>query len=85
MKDNVPSPLSMKEMKNNGLDFSIQDEIVRFKNAEQDLVMENYFLVRRWRPEDLGFCVIHRVGTTKALSRIWSSFCTSPVQFAEAG
>lgn len=57
LKDNVPSLLSMKDMKENGLDFSIQDEVVRFKNAEQDLSMENYFLVHRWKSDDLNFAL----------------------------
>lgn len=57
MKYNLRSLLSMKDMKHNRLDFSIQDEVVRFRNAEQDLVMENYFLVHCWKPEDLGFAL----------------------------
>lgn len=55
MKDKILSVLSMREMKDNGLDYSIQDEVVKFKNAEQKLTTGNYFLVNCRKPEDLKY------------------------------
>lgn len=49
MKDNIPSLLSMWHVKDNGLDYGIHDEVVKFKNAKQKLTTENYFLVHLWK------------------------------------
>ncbi len=55
MKDNVPTLLSMKDMKDNGLDLSIQKEELYYKHLTQQLSMENYFLIHRWGKGDIAY------------------------------
>lgn len=55
VSDNVPTLLSMKDMLDNGLDISIQQKEVKFKHLMHPLIMENYFLIHRWRPGDMAF------------------------------
>lgn len=57
VSDKVPSLLSMKDMKDNGLDISIQNEEISFKHHYQKLTMENYFLIHRWQPSDMDYCL----------------------------
>lgn len=53
MPDNVPSLLSMKDMKDNGLVISIQQEKISYKQNFQKPILENYYLIHRWTVEDM--------------------------------
>ena len=55
VKRKVPSLLCMRDMKQTGLDISIQDELMKFRNLEHPLSMENYFLIHRWEPNEMSF------------------------------
>lgn len=42
-------------MLDNDLDISIQDQVVSYKHLRHSLLLENYFLVHRWKTEDLSY------------------------------
>ena len=46
----------MKDMYSNGLDLSIQDKCMIYKERQHPLFMENYCLVHRWEP-DRNLCM----------------------------
>ena len=50
-----PTLLSLKDMIQNGLDISIQERTISFKHKRQSLTFENYFLIHRWRSQDMSF------------------------------
>jgi len=55
VSNEIPTLLSMKDMKDIGLDISIQEEVVKYKHLHQPLVMENYFLIHRWSRGDVAY------------------------------
>ena len=57
MKENVPTLLSMKDMIVNGLDLGIQEHVVTYNGRQQNLFFENYFLIHRWQPTDIDYCL----------------------------
>lgn len=64
----VPSLLSMKDMVLNGLDISIQRRQVTLREHSQDIDMENFFLIHRWRPEDLT-CLLYTKDELRRINR----------------
>jgi len=55
VNDNVPTLLCMKDMVQNGLDISIQKSEISYKHRKHPLILENYFLIHRWKPEDVSY------------------------------
>jgi len=49
--DEVPTLLSLRDLKKTGIDLSIQRDCLLFMGAEQKLVHENDFLYYRWSPD----------------------------------
>lgn len=47
INNNLQLLQNMKNMKDKRLEFGIWEEVVRFKNAEQNLAIQNHFLVHR--------------------------------------
>lgn len=68
MKEHVSTLLSMKYMVENGWDISIQGRYVRLGAWQHPLLMENYFLVRRWKPTDLH-CILYTEQELRTLHR----------------
>lgn len=66
----VPTLMSMKDMKESGIDISLQNETVLFAGRTQKLQLENYFLKHRWGPSDLSFALY----TEDELRRIHKTF-----------
>lgn len=52
---NVPTLLEMKDIVDNGLEISFQDQLVKYGNEEKRLAFENYLLIHRWCPGDENF------------------------------
>lgn len=46
--EDIPALLSMKDMRNNGIEISLQGLYVSLGDRCQPLTMENYFLIHRW-------------------------------------
>ena len=44
-----------------GLDISIQDRVVNFKNISHALISDNYFLVHKWKRDDLSYSLYTEV------------------------
>lgn len=53
--ENIPTLLSMKDMKTNGLYIPLQEETIIFGWESQKLIMDNVFLKHNWSPADLSF------------------------------
>ena len=57
-------------MLDNGLDISIQKKIIPYEGREQELILENYFLIHRWKPEEIYYSMF----TEQELKRLHRSF-----------
>lgn len=55
VNEKVPSLLSNKDMIDNGLDISLQRKTISHGKQEQSLDFENYFLIHRWRSDDISY------------------------------
>ena len=53
--DHIPTLLSMKDMLDNDLDFSIKRRTMFHKHKEHQLSLENYFLIHRWDHGDMTY------------------------------
>jgi len=51
IEDDVPSLLSLRDLKQTGVDLSIQRDCLSFIGREQKLIHENDFLYYRWTPD----------------------------------
>lgn len=81
MEDYVPSFLSMKDMVENDLNLSIQRKVLMYRNLEQDLSFEIFFLIHRWNPTDMSYS-LYTQADLQRLHRvfIWSSICIGAQQ-----
>lgn len=70
MTGDVPSLLSLKDMFENGLEFSIQKCTVSFNGRSEPLIMKNYFPTYNWNPSDVPY-TFH---TESELRRIHRTF-----------
>jgi len=53
--EDVPTLLSLKDLKRTGVELSIQRDCLTFMGREQKLVLENDFLYYRWAPDSALF------------------------------
>lgn len=65
-----PTLLRNKDMLDNGLGISIQDQYILMGEKRQPLLLENYFLKHKWEPN----CMIYAMDTEKELVKIHRSF-----------
>lgn len=68
--DDVPSLLSKKDMLSNGLEMTIQNKKIYFNGQTQALLMENFFLIHKWSPDE----ILYALYTGKEISRIHKNF-----------
>ena len=67
---NCPNLLSLRDMKENGLDMSIQKNVITYKHKIQDLSVINDFLMHKWTTEDMEYALY----TEKELKRLHRVF-----------
>lgn len=79
IEENIPYPLSMKDMLLNGLDISIQEQEISIQVRKQKLTMENYLLIYRYTSDNMSYSMY----TESELRRIHRLFGHPYVQATE--
>lgn len=68
IRDNTATILSLKDLKENHLDISVQRCKITFNNREQDLLLENYLLRHKWTQNELPY-ILYTESQLKRLHR----------------
>ena len=79
LQDTCPSLLSLKDMKQNGLDLSIQQHLLYFKYKCQNLIFENDFLKYKWNKADVEYALYTDV-ELRRLHRVFGHPSVSSLQ-----
>ena len=79
LQDTCPSLLSLRDMRQNGLDLSIQQHLLYFKHKCQDLLLENDFLKYKWNKADVDYALYTDV-ELRRLHRVFGHPSVSALQ-----
>lgn len=70
INEDCPSLLSLRDMKENGRDLSMQNNTISYKHKIHGLIFEDDFLKHKWKADDMG-CVLYTEKELRRLHRVF--------------